>query len=155
MGSAIAMRHERPNAVHRARYYAHHWPDRAHRDLFEHPGPWVLLWAAVGFLGVILTFASPILGDEAAPVGWLNLGLLALLLVAHGSNAVRTRRRRSVLLAPVLAAAVALGVLHMARRSDVLWVDILVLVFLVWIPIAAADVAAPRSTYLARRHRHE
>jgi len=149
------MRHERPNAPHRARYYAHHWPAYAHRDLFEHPGRWVVLWATVGLLGLLATFATPLLGDEAAVVGWLNVGIFALLFVAHGWNSVRVPRRRSVLLTPVLAGAVALGAMHVFHHASVRWVDILTLALLAWIPIAAADVVAPRSTYLARRHRHE
>lgn len=152
--AVVAMRHERPNAPHRQRYYAHHWPDLAHRDLFEDPGRWAALWAAVGLLGIAATLASPILGDEAVLVGWLNVGLLTLLLVAHCANALRTRRRRSVLFAPVLAFAAAAGTLHTLHRVGVQWIDILTVVFFVWIPIAAADVIAPRSTYLARRHRH-
>jgi hypothetical protein len=147
--SAVALRHERPNAWYRRRYYAHHWPDLAGRDLFEQPGRWAVVWTGGGILGLAATVAAPLLGDDAVLVGWLNVGVFALLLAAHAVNAVRTRRRRSVLLTPVLLLALGVGAVHMVGGSDPRWLDILAAVFLVWIPIATADLVAPRRTYLA------
>lgn len=144
-----AWRHERPNASHRRRYYAHHWPDLARRDVFEQPGRWALVWAVAGVLGLAATVASPLLGDEARVVGVLNLAVLALLLLAHGVNAVRVRRRRSLLLTPVLGVALAAGAVHTFGGAGVGWLDLLTVVFLLWIPIAAADLVVPHRTYLA------
>ncbi|MEN9504874.1 MAG: hypothetical protein RI958_800 [Actinomycetota bacterium] len=146
--AAVVPRHERPNSVHRRRYYSHHWPERARRDLFERPGRWIALWTAVGVLGLAATVATPLAGDDAPVVGMLNLGVLVLLLVAHTVNAIRTRRRRSVLMSPVLLLAVGTAA-HAHGGVGPRSLDALTAVFFVWLPIAAADVVAPSRTYLA------
>jgi hypothetical protein len=90
-------------------------------------------------------------GSDAALVGWANLAMVVAMCGAHTWNAAASRRRRSVLLAPMLAVAGTVGALVCLDVIAIHWDDVLVAVFICWVPISLADIVAPSSTYLARR----
>jgi hypothetical protein len=149
--SVVVPRHRRADAVHRGRYYEHRWPKHAHRDVFEQPGRWAAGgWSLVGAVGLATFIVALLIGSDSAVVGWANLSLVTASFCGHASNAALSRRRRSVLLAPVLAAAAIVGALVCVGIVAIAWDVLLVATIACWVPIAVADIAAPAGTYLVR-----
>jgi hypothetical protein len=147
--SVVVPRHRRTDAAHRSRYYTHRWPHHASRDVFERPGRWAGGWSAVSAVGLATLIVALLIGSDSAVVGWANLGLVVASCFGHASNAALSRRRRSVLLAPVLAVVATIGTLVCIGMIAVAWDLLLIAILVCWAPIAFADVAAPSKTYLA------
>ncbi len=146
--TVVVPRHRRTDAAHRGRYYAYRWPEHSQRDLLERSGRWSVFWSAVGLFGLTTLVVALFEGSDSRLVGWANLTLVVAMCGVHAWNAVRSRRRRSVLLAPVLSVVAAAGALECVGAIAIAWDDLLFAVFVCWAPITAADITAPASTYL-------
>jgi hypothetical protein len=143
-------RSQRPNAALRSGFYAERWPRHAPRDLLERPGRGAHAWSiidATGLAGLAVTIAA---GATVVAAYAFNLAAFGVLASVHGLNALRCRRRRSMLEALGAAGVVAMAV---RDRSQTNWDSVFIAITVVWALASAIDLRWPGSTYVARRSR--
>jgi hypothetical protein len=140
-----------PNSFRRHSYYGYHWPHRSQRDLIEHPGRTAHLWSAADLTGLVALVLAVIVGPEESIVHVLNLCTIAILLVLHAGNSVRSRRRRSMLQSIAFASTLTIGALGLFGWTRANWDDLYLVIAAVWATARIADLWMPRATYLERR----